>query len=232
MVGKKKNKQVVLFGSEILICVLLCIFAVITFVIFTDLVLGNKFEVIDSKIQNFFLQNETSFLTKFMFFISGFGSMIFFFTLSVVFAGYLYIRKKADAFIFIAIIYSAVVINIFLKFFYERPRPDLNPLVIENSYSYPSFHAMGSMVLYFSIAYFIYRETKSKSLTVILSSLFTLLVLLIGISSIYLGVHFPSDVIAGFLSGFIWIMVIVIFQRTIVFENLYNKAIRRKNGSK
>lgn len=224
---QKKNNKASIFGYKVAIVVILCAIAVILFLVFTNLVFKNSLSYFDSRLIELVYNSRTPELTRFSFFITAFGSSLFFFTASIVVAAFLYFKNKIDSLIFIVIIFSAVIINIFLKSFYSRPRPGLDSLIIENSYSYPSFHAMSSFVLYSAIAFIIYKSTKNRNFSIIISILFGLLILLIGLSRIYLGVHYPSDVIAGYLGGFIWILVLIIFQRTIIFERLYNKSIKK-----
>lgn len=230
----RKNTQIsTILGLEIFTCVILAVFAVILFFFFTNLVFSNSFVNIDNTLIKTTFDQLNPDLTRKMVFISAFGSSIFIFTASILFTLYLYAKKKADAFLFMSIVYSAVILNIALKFLYSRPRPEMNPLVIENSYSYPSFHAMISLIFYAAVAYFTYKETKNKTLTIIVSLVFGFLIFMIGYSRVYLGVHYPSDVIAGYIAGFIWLLVVILFQRTVIFEKLYNKSIKgKKRGSK
>lgn len=228
MAKRKSNKLASIIGLEIIICVVICVVAVFSFLYLTNFVFTNKFVDLDNSIINHTFKSLNPDLTRKMVFISAFGSSIFIFTASVMFAGYLYLRKKVDAFIFISILYTAIFLNIMLKFLYGRPRPEMNPLVIENSFSYPSFHAMISFVFYSAVAYFFYKETKNIALTIFISIIFGILIFLIGYSRVYLGVHYPSDIIAGYLAGLIWLMVVILFQRTYLFERLYDKSIKKK----
>jgi undecaprenyl-diphosphatase len=100
--------------------------------------------------------------------------------------------------------------NTLLKEFYERPRPSVVQWVTEvHSASFPSGHAMSSMVVYGSVAYLVGRleaRTRLRRTTWILAAL---VILAIGISRMYLGVHYPSDVIAGFVGGLAWLAFVV-----------------------
>ncbi|MGB3633815.1 MAG: bifunctional DedA family/phosphatase PAP2 family protein [Rubrobacteraceae bacterium] len=101
---------------------------------------------------------------------------------------------------------GSVVLNFLLKQLFERQRPSfVDPLLIETSYSFPSGHAMISLVLYGMMAYFAILAVKSwrARTTVVFAA--TLLVLLIGFSRMYLGVHYFSDVVAGFAAGGVWL---------------------------
>ena len=90
------------------------------------------------------------------------------------------------------------LLNQGLKLLFSRPRPiDIN-LITESGYSYPSGHSMMSMAFYGLLIYFISNSKLSNWKKYTLNILLSILVLLIGFSRIYLGVHFASDVIAGF----------------------------------
>ncbi|WP_236694168.1 phosphatase PAP2 family protein [Sporosarcina globispora] len=98
-------------------------------------------------------------------------------------------------------------INKWLKEAIGRPRPDQEHLVDVSSLSFPSGHAMIGMILYTIIAYFIINELKSGSakwLTAIIAGIW---ILLMGISRIVMGVHYPSDIAAGFAAGYIWVFI-------------------------
>jgi membrane-associated phospholipid phosphatase len=110
----------------------------------------------------------------------------------------------------VAIILSVVLgneVNKLLKDLIARPRPDLEHLASVNSNSFPSGHAMVGFIVYFFLAYLIIETLKTKSRKVIVGVLAGLLLLLIGASRIILNVHYPSDVIAGFAFGYIWVSI-------------------------
>jgi len=100
-------------------------------------------------------------------------------------------------------------VNSFIKDFIKRPRPDLKHFADAEGFSFPSGHAMVGMILYFVVAYFIFKELKSVQTKWLIGSLFGLLLVLIGASRIVLQVHFPSDVLAGFAMGYIWVYLMI-----------------------
>jgi|GEM_PF-20909 len=107
---------------------------------------------------------------------------------------------------------GALVMNVSLKPWFMRPRPDLWPtLITETSYSFPSGHALGSTVLYGMIAYLLGRHFPRYRRGVYGAAI--VLVVLISFSRLYLGVHWPSDIIAGLSIGFLWLMVGVTMSR-------------------
>lgn len=93
-----------------------------------------------------------------------------------------------------------------MKVIVERARPSgLIPSVIETSFSFPSGHATVSMVLYGFIAYFLCILFPAKKLLVLTVAI--MIIGSIGFSRLYLGVHFPSDVLAGYVLGGLWILI-------------------------
>src|SRR5919107_1873729 len=106
----------------------------------------------------------------------------------------------------LAAVFGSAALNQLLKALFGRPRPYFeHPLVSETSYSFPSGHAMESLVLYGMLAYFAVLTLKTwRSRTAIVLGT-ALLVLLIGFSRMYLGVHYFSDVVAGYAAGGVWL---------------------------
>ena len=97
-----------------------------------------------------------------------------------------------------------------IKNIVERPRPPLTEsLVIETSYSFPSGHSFIAIAFYGLITFFLFESLKKRWLKNISLTLGLILVLLIGASRIYLGAHWPSDVLASYASGLAWLSIII-----------------------
>lgn len=120
--------------------------------------------------------------------------------------GYLLVahRYGPALFLFISIL-SGTAISQFLKTLYDRPRPDLvEHLVNTHTASFPSGHATMSTVVYLTLASLIVRLVDDAPVRIYVISIAVALALAIGISRVYLGVHWPSDVIAGWALGVAW----------------------------
>lgn len=89
-------------------------------------------------------------------------------------------------------------LNIVLKQIVQRPRPTEYRIINETGYSFPSGHSMVSMAFYGFLIYLIYKYVKNQYLKIGLITFLSILIISIGISRIYLGVHYTSDVMAGF----------------------------------
>lgn len=143
-------------------------------------------------------------LTFIMLFITNFCNPIILILLSLVIL--LICKDKKMGLIIIINLLVSILLNIIFKGIIQRDRPLEDFLITESGYSFPSGHSMVSMAYYGLIIYFIYKKIKDKRVRNILMILIGLLILAIGFSRIYLGVHFASDVIGGFLISIIYLV--------------------------
>lgn len=98
-----------------------------------------------------------------------------------------------------------------LKYAIARPRPPLvDARVLETSFSFPSSHATLAAAFYGAAAYFLFHGLRRDTAKIVAGMLAALLILLVGVSRAYLGVHFPSDVLAGWMLGLLWLTLLVI----------------------
>lgn len=91
-----------------------------------------------------------------------------------------------------------------IKIIFDRPRP-MNAVFLETSASFPSAHATVAVAFYGFIAYLLMRKIKQKKYRVFITLSGLTLIALIGFSRLYLGVHYMSDVLVGYLIGFLWL---------------------------
>lgn len=115
----------------------------------------------------------------------------------------------------------AVGISQALKRIIRRARPIGVALIKETGFSFPSGHSMVGFAFYGFIIYLIYKSKLNKTLKVLLITLFSLLIISIGLSRIYLGVHHATDVIGGFALGYICLYIFIEF----IYKKFFNKAI-------
>lgn len=102
------------------------------------------------------------------------------------------------------------LLSLQMKAIFARPRPVFtNPLLIEESFSFPSAHAMTSLITYGLLAYFLWHTVHNRIIRILIVFAAIMLVILIGISRMTLGVHFLSDVLGGFMAGGIWLGVCI-----------------------
>ena len=123
-------------------------------------------------------------------------------------------RKRADALFLVVAIGGSVALNEALKLLIHRPRPALPWAHVPPDYSFPSGHSMNSLVFYVAIALLIWANVGERVGTwAVIGAL--VLSIAIGLSRIYLGYHYLSDVIGGFAAGLAWLFVVSIAFQTI-----------------
>jgi membrane-associated phospholipid phosphatase len=132
-------------------------------------------------------------------------------------------KHSNTAFLFAFTIFTGYIINGFAKQLLAIPRPTIDPLYIENFYSFPSGHAMGSFIFFAMVTYLVFILTRSFMYTIISAILCGLMVMAVGFSRVYLGVHFPSDIAAGYIAGFWWVVTVIVFDRLVRFYHLYRR---------
>jgi undecaprenyl-diphosphatase len=114
-------------------------------------------------------------------------------------------HRWSAALLWVSILGSGLI-NATMKMFFNRPRPQLFPWRVPYAglSSFPSGHSMTSMVCYATLAYLITRLEPNRFLRRFTFGLAALMIVLIGLSRLYLGVHYPTDVLAGFTMGLAW----------------------------
>ncbi|WP_225998901.1 phosphatase PAP2 family protein [Paenibacillus sp. BJ-4] len=145
-------------------------------------------------------------------FITSFGSfrISLLVALGVAVLCWVYFRSKTYSFAVIGSFTAMWGLNALIKEILQRERPALQHLVEAGGYSFPSGHAMISMGFYGTLFAIWGIERKIHNRPLFLPCVLgTLLILLIGLSRVYLGVHFPTDIAGGYLAGIIWLMFTV-----------------------
>lgn len=123
-------------------------------------------------------------------------------------------RKLASMFYLLASVGGGVLISSVAKAFFDRARPDLVPYgSFVYSASFPSGHSMMAAVTYLALGVLVARTLPQRRLKIYVLSLAVFAVILVGISRVYLGVHWPTDVLAGWLAGAAWAAVCVLGAR-------------------
>ncbi len=209
-----------LFG-EIIIGLFLTLVTLFFFLKLGDKVIDQEAIFFDSTLTHFIYLFRSPFMTTIMRDITFFGGQILLGSAVIVTILFLLKKHKKDALVFAFILFFGIGLNLLLKDMFQRPRPDIVPLVHETSYSFPSGHAMNSFIFYTCLSFFIFRRFKNKQLKIMLICGSALLIFLIGLSRIYLGVHYPSDVIAGYTAGLCWFVMVLLFDRTLIFFRLF-----------
>lgn len=194
----------------IIVCLCLLLFSVILFNVCKYGVLD-----IDNNVYNFIsknIMNDTlSSILKCLTHLGGVAFIVLLGVLCFMFC------KKNRWFITFDLV-GCTVINQTIKHIVRRPRPNVLRLVSESGYSFPSGHSMISVAFYGLVIYFVYKNINNKYLKWALISLLSLLILTIGFSRIYVGVHYFTDVVGGFFLALAYL---------IVYIYIYNKKVRK-----
>lgn len=149
----------------------------------------------------------SDFATPIAKFITNFGGAIFL----IVTTGILFIliRNKKIGVAITANLVLVTILNQLLKNILQRPRPTEYRIIQEIGYSFPSGHSMVSMAFYGYLVYLIYKYVENKNIKWILITLLSILICSIGVSRIYLGVHYTSDVLGGFLISISYLVIYI-----------------------
>ncbi len=152
-------------------------------------------------------------LTRAMIFISFLGGdgLTAAAILSVI--AFLVFRWKREALWMVVTILGALVLDLSLKYAFHRPRPVPFFVPVPYTYSFPSGHSLFSFCFYGVLAGLLTRRIRSRMGRVLIWTLAAVLVAAIGLSRVYLGVHYPSDVIAGYLAASLWVSTLVALDR-------------------
>jgi len=162
-------------------------------------------DIIGYKIISTFLISD--FTTPIAKFITNFGGAIFLIILTVVLV--MLIKNKKIGLSIFSNLVIITVLNQLLKRVLQRPRPTEYRIIEETGYSFPSGHSMVSMAFYGYLIYLIYKYVKNKYIKWSSIVLLSLLICSIGISRIFLGVHYTSDVLGGFFISISYLVIYV-----------------------
>ena len=99
------------------------------------------------------------------------------------------------------------LLNVGLKTLVQRPRPEGFRLIEETGFSFPSGHSMVAMAFFGLIVWLVWRYEANRRQRALLTLAFAVVIVMIGVSRIYLGVHYASDVLGGFCASLIWLAV-------------------------
>lgn len=156
---------------------------------------------IDNEVYEFIYSSESFITTSIMLGATKIGEVWAMVALSLLLVAYLMLKRfKIEALFFVIVMSLSSTLNPLLKNIFDRERPTLLRLIDISGFSFPSGHAMGSTSFFGSAIYVINRHDSSISKGVLIG-LCALFILLISTSRVYLGVHYPTDIIAGIIGG-------------------------------
>lgn len=196
------------------------ILLILFFIILMSILMGRTLFIdtfIINLVSNF--RNPTEGSIKFVKLITLLGDKYFIAALVVLIAGILYLKKhKDDAYMMILNLVNIVILNKGIKYLVRRERP-IDMLIEKGGFSFPSGHSMLSIGVYGFIVFLIWKSNLEKKYKIIFTVFFSILVLVVGYTRLYLGVHYPSDVIGGYLITSVYLIIFI----TIINKKVYNK---------
>lgn len=199
--------------KKIIKWILFAITAILAIVVTINVKNGRILEL-DLNIYKFFSENIINDkLTPIVKIITHIGGAKIVFVLTVV--AIILIKGLKNKLFLLTGIVGTAGLNVVLKHIIQRERPNINRLIPEKGYSFPSGHSMMSMAFYGMLIFLIFKYVKNTALKWTLIVILTILLSTIGITRIYLGVHYPSDVIGGFLVSLTYLFILT---------EIYNKV--------
>lgn len=162
-------------------------------------------------------------LDEFFLFVTSLGGVVFVALASIILLAVAAYRKRFIKMWVVAVGMGGMILaNLLLKAAFERPRPDLwQWIVTETSYSFPSGHATASMALALCILSVLWWS-KWRLAAIVVAGLY---VLMVGLSRMYLGVHFPTDIFGGWLLALAWVSLVYVGVYGYVAKSRKNKEI-------
>lgn len=209
-----KNIKWVVFG------LLLFAFTMVAIFMVTD-----KIHVFDKYIYNIISKCINPTMTSIVKVITNLASPITIVILGLVFSYIIGIKKKdkRTAILFCLNLVVVALLNFLLKNIFTRTRPEMINIITESGYSFPSGHSAISMGMYGYIIYLINTRCSNRKVKVTMTIILSLLILSVGLSRVYLGVHYASDVTAAFL---------LFLSYLIVFTHVTDGTFEKENMNK
>ena len=203
------------------VALILVIGGINLFIELTDTLKTEALATYDQQITDYVISYRSPKLTNYFIFVTHVGDIYgyLFVMISIILLSILVFKHWKYVVQITTVLLLSAVSNLILKRFIDRARPGIEHLVSVETLSYPSGHAMSAMAFYGFVIFLVYRFKMNLFLKIITIFILFVLIISIGISRIYLGVHFPSDIAGGFIAGFIWVIFcILLFNLIEVFR--------------
>ena len=179
------------------------------FIILSVLVFTKITNPFDEMVSSFVIGIQNKSLTNVMKNLTNIGGAYSLIAVSLILLAIL--KNKKKGLLIIINLVTVFLTSQILKFIFRRPRPSYVFLISARGFSYPSGHTMVSMAYIGFIIYLIHKSFKNKLLRIILTTTLLVLAIGIGFSRIYLGVHYATDVIAGYLLAIVYLILFINF---------------------
>jgi undecaprenyl-diphosphatase len=189
------------------------LFFLLFFSLVAVLIRADKLLVFDHAIIEWVQSQEAPFITSIMKFFTEIGStkIVVFLCLFIIFFLYKVLHHRTELFLFISVVVGSPILNLLLKEIFQRARPDLHRLIEIGGYSFPSVHAMNAFTVYGVLTFLLWRHIFNRGGRTLLLLISSSVIIMIGVSRIYLGVHYPSDIIGGYFASGFWLATSIWF---------------------
>lgn len=206
---KKIYAALALIGFEVFVLLTVFSAALFAFVGIAQMIFKDKKEYFDQRAFNFLSARVSDINTDVMQVFTFLGTHTFLIPANLMLAAYfLFIKKHRWYSLNVPVVaISSLVLMFLLKLIFHRNRPLMPLLEAAKGYSFPSGHALMSITFYGLIIYLVWKNEKNKLIRWMLSFLLVFLIISIGLSRVYLRVHYASDVLAGFSVGLMWLVI-------------------------
>jgi membrane-associated phospholipid phosphatase len=212
-------------GLSLLAALLIAVTALFIFGWLAEEVFEGQTDKFDAFVRNAVHQLATPAVTHWMQAFSVLGSIAVMTTLvPVAICGLIYFHRPRAATVLAIAMVGAGGLDIGLKYAFHRARPVAFFGTSPGSYSFPSGHALASLCFYGSLAAILSARLRGRTAKTGIWIVAAFLVAMIGLSRIYLGVHYPSDVIAGYCAASAWVGTVVFLDRTLGAARTRRKA--------
>lgn len=191
-----KNRKWIIIGLTLL-------FVLLSVLITTNLI--KPFDTFMYELITYGMNDITTIIYKAITFL---GSTLFIVLLCIVFLIlFIVLKKKNIGLVISSVLIISTLFNNLLKIIFCRTRPDVIKLVHESSYSFPSGHTMASVSMYGILIYILIKSNINKKIKITLITILGILPILVGLSRVYLGAHYISDIIGGFIVSIILLLI-------------------------
>ena len=211
---------------EFIIAAVILLLSILLFSIIADEIVIEKEGSFDTHVFTYISSFTTPFITRAAMIVTNFGSGYFLIPAYLCIIFYHIKNKKNQVAILVAIVATVSLLSGWLlKDLFHRPRPELPLISGAGGYSFPSGHSLGGFTFSGVLIYLIWRTSLSPFLKWIFSILLVIFSLLIGLSRIYLRVHFASDVLGSLLVTVVWLSLTFIIMETIEKKTHANEKL-------
>lgn len=223
---KKRTERKIFTGLPLTIFVIVFLVLLGTFLGITSAIV-NSYSIVkvDATFAHFLFDHRTPGLTQFFYVMTNFGGQIVIISLVMISLTYLYFKKELMYLYALLLTFMGTEASVFLiKIFINRDRPgeDL-AFYLEESKSFPSGHAAASMAFFGFVTYYLIHHFSKRNYRALAVTCGVLVIGLIGFSRLYLGVHFLSDVLGGFLVAGLWLVAAITFRE----RNFYIDSLKK-----